>query len=1744
VLNRGAAVAKSFEDTLSDLNATVEIYSAKDGKWGPGVPGNNLPTYMWDPVNETSDLSSLDYFVSRVRSEGWTGGGFGAGKYSPTFNYKEFAPLGGQTSPEAFIREAAKYLPTNFDYSALAAISKRGQVSAAALAEIASSKDRGKFSEDPTSPYGSDFDKLARSHDLLHQEGSEVAIVEYYYLLCDIRDYEVTNNSEANAAPPEAAMRAKAIADKETMWRRAADVYFLNKVDGIIPSTALEAALKPLAVLAFGLQVSADNLINGRFDVSNAQVIGSIGQTFGSHLGELIAGDNRFARLATSTIGGALGRDLASFLRSAAIGESVLTGSLSGSTPISQVVSGSLKSFGSAVDIFTPQNLGSFTTLLLTEAAESLKLNDYERYLFTTSGLDLTDYIAGKLAGINGLETQNELRVFLKDGLQLSDVGNYLTNLTIRYSVGKFIDSVLDPVRGLVKIDSVVEGYWVMAGSTIGSLIGATVGQIGGPVFASIAAKIGETIGYVLSSLTFETLDFFTGGFLSDLFAKRPPFGYVYPVFNLETGLLESDHHFEGKHFSADIADTVNAITDAYLELINGIVTSTKSTISLDGFYPTVSNRHGIFLNHAIFGFDKVGEDEDSRNLTVFLDGVQVYSNDVNKLIRIGVEYEVKKLIFYGGDLVQTRALQAWEDKASEFAQGESLSLMTAYLQIAKDYRTYLDNTETINLLMATSPGSSFTLGWATTLMQAASLGLNRAYVNSNDGAAGTSSGDVILSADANDILFGNAGNDRLASYSGNDTIYGGEGNDSANGGNGDDLLLGDTGDDSLEGGAGNDRVYGYVGNDKIFGGDGDDQLAGEQGDDSVEGGRGDDVIYGDIEGVQGADTLRGGDGSDLIRGGGANDSIFGDAAADRLYGDAGNDSVNGGAGNDYIDGGSGADSLLGDDGNDTILAYDGDDFVSGGMGSDSLYGLAGSDNVAGGAGNDAIWGDTGNDTLVGDDGDDTIDGWFGNDRLIGGSGDDVLIGGAGSDYLDGNEGDDVIYGGSRNLGNSLVGSPTEIANKFTVNPGFKSWGLLYQGSQYTVAQLSQASHEMLVLNPSKSSISDAAASEVLWTKQELHAIANGATTKKLIGYVNTSKVTSSLLEWNAAWTSNGLASGTLTAQGLAQGWLASVDVAQVQTREVNYWQSSWQSLVFQRIDRMISQGFNGAFLDDVSEFFERRVDGLTAGSAEFVNQVAINATAMRDFVVAIRDRADSTTAQKLGVAISELNKTNRFQLYVNGAPYLLQDALQANDAIVQTNIQRVVNDSTSVRYLRAIDGLVAENFFSRAPDTQAYIDYTVQLYGSQGVALLALDSAQVTQQQRIQIIANAVQRGFIPYATENDAYDVLNGTLYDELKLEVESAPSRDTLFGGQGQDSITIGETGGEYVDGYDGIDTLYADWRNSSVARIWVNDGALATIDSLGTSIKGIERLAVSGSQGNDTIVNWVSNTHDSLRGGLGNDILAAGSGDDSLDGGDGDDILHGEAGADTLLGDAGNDSLYGWSDVDRLYGGDGDDKLFGGAQDDLLAGGNGNDELNGDDGADVLNGESGNDKLYGWNDSDSIVGAEGNDLLSGWTGHDTLAGGNGNDQLFGDDGNDVLTGDDGDDIMYGGLNSDTYNFAGNFGFDGVEDYDYVAGSTDVFNFQSLDSSQLWFTKYGNDLRITAIGTGNAVTINRWYENTVFQIEKIKTNDNKTLLASKVDNLVNAMAGLNPPLFGQTTLNQGQQAVLQPVLAANWG
>ncbi|RUR70364.1 RTX toxin, partial [Variovorax guangxiensis] len=168
----------------------------------------------------------------------------------------------------------------------------------------------------------------------------------------------------------------------------------------------------------------------------------------------------------------------------------------------------------------------------------------------------------------------------------------------------------------------------------------------------------------------------------------------------------------------------------------------------------------------------------------------------------------------------------------------------------------------------------------------------------------------------------------------------------------------------------------------------------------------------------------------------------------------------------------------------------------------------------------------------------------------------------------------------------------------------------------------------------------------------------------------------------------------------------------------------------------------------------------------------------------------------------------------------------------------------------------------------------------------------------------------------------------------------------------------------------------------------------------------------------------------------------------------------------------------------------------------------------------------------------------DTLNGGYGADLLQGGDGNDTLNGEAGNDTLDGGAGNDTLNGGVGNDSYLFGRGSGRDTVYDYDTTSGNIDIARFGvNVSADQLWFSRSGSDLSIDIIGTDNRLTISNWYASSSYRIEQFKTADGKTLLDSRVQSLVDAMAAFSPPAAGQTTLPNTHQSGLNSVIAANW-
>ncbi|MGK9171559.1 hypothetical protein KXR53_35080 [Inquilinus limosus] len=263
-------------------------------------------------------------------------------------------------------------------------------------------------------------------------------------------------------------------------------------------------------------------------------------------------------------------------------------------------------------------------------------------------------------------------------------------------------------------------------------------------------------------------------------------------------------------------------------------------------------------------------------------------------------------------------------------------------------------------------------------------------------------------------------------------------------------------------------------------------------------------------------------------------------------------------------------------------------------------------------------------------------------------------------------------------------------------------------------------------------------------------------------------------------------------------------------------------------------------------------------------------------------------------------------------------------------------------------------------------------------------------------------------------------------------AAPTADQIFGGPGDDTITV-SGGADTVDGGGNRDRLIINYEASPAAF------SLSISEATGSSLSSSNGLSITNIEVFEFFL---------------------GSGDDTVDGGAGDDRFHGNGGDDTLIGWSGDDIAYGGNGGDRIYGGTGQDNLHGGADNDLLQGDGGSDTLLGDAGDDALHGGSGSDYLVGGAGADRFYGDGGNDAVSyhgsavgvivnlaantgdngdaegdtydsverllGSDFDDTLTGRAEFDNLIGEGGNDILRGSAGADHLNGGTGIDIASY----------------------------------------------------------------------------------------------------------------------
>jgi Ca2+-binding RTX toxin-like protein len=394
--------------------------------------------------------------------------------------------------------------------------------------------------------------------------------------------------------------------------------------------------------------------------------------------------------------------------------------------------------------------------------------------------------------------------------------------------------------------------------------------------------------------------------------------------------------------------------------------------------------------------------------------------------------------------------------------------------------------------------------------------------------------------------------------------------------------------------------------------------------------------------------------------------------------------------------------------------------------------------------------------------------------------------------------------------------------------------------------------------------------------------------------------------------------------------------------------------------------------------------------------------------------------------------------------------------------------------------------------------------------------------------------------ATGNSKNNVIDGNSYTNVidagagNDTVKAWSGNDTIYGNLGDDKL-YGGNGNDTIDGGLGIDTLYGEAGND-IYIINENDTIIENLnegtDTVNASITytlvdNVENLNLTGT----TAINGTGNGQNNI-----------------INGNNSANIIDGGLGADVMKGGLGNDKYYvdNIGDIIVENANEGTDTVT--ASINYTLGDNLENLSLSNTGALNLNatGNSKNNVIDGNSYTNVIDAGAGNDTVKAWSGNDTIYGNLGDDNIDGGNGNDTITGGLGNDTLLGGNGADTYKFARGDGQDTVNNYDTDALSInqDIIEFyQNISSNQLWFTKNGNNLDISIIGTTDKMSIKDWYTNASNQVDKFKSSDGKELINADVDKLVQAMAAFTPPSMGQTTLPSNYQSSLNTTIAANW-
>lgn len=905
----------------------------------------------------------------------------------------------------------------------------------------------------------------------------------------------------------------------------------------------------------------------------------------------------------------------------------------------------------------------------------------------------------------------------------------------------------------------------------------------------------------------------------------------------------------------------------------------------------------------------------------------------------------------------------------------------------------------------------------------------------------------------------------------------------------GDDRLIGNSVDDDLDALGGNDEVFGGSGNDTLSGSSGNDKLYGEADHDVLDGGADTDQLFG-------------GDGEDTLRGGtGENDFLQGDAGTD-IYqfakGD-GNTTINvigNGAGeNDrlaFLDNTVASDLTLARSDNHlsitindtgeviTVNHYfasldnefseisfaDGSSLSTADIREAVLVTTESADTLIAYETNDTLIGAGGNDTLRGNAGNDNLDGGADTDQLFGGDGNDTLRGGTGdNDFLQGDAGDDTYL--------FAAGDGNTTINNDDASEGRQDTLQFLAGIAPDDVNARRVNNDlMLTVN---------ATSEIIIVTRFFES--SQFALNRIVFDDST--------EWSFADIQQAVLTPTVGNDTLV-GYAGS-DTLQGEGGLDTLIGNAGNDFLFGGADDDILHGGDGEDAlsggeDNDQLFGDADNDALSGG----LGNDALSGGTGNDAL-----NGDEGTDSLLGGAGDDtLDGGTGDNDYLEGGDGNDVYLFSAGDG--DTTINNI-NSTTSAEDILRFDNINPNDIYAKRTGDDLFL--TVRSTGEVitltnfFLPTYTLHAIEFADGSRWDVQA-------INSLTFTDGNDQIIG---DENDNYLEAGAGNDNIFGNDGDD-ILIGGEGNDYLVGVGGNDRYIfsGDFGQDSIHN-YGDYFATDTIEFQGYTPEELwfsqdgDRLVITVANSNNsvTVFNWFNDSDRKVEQiQIGQRFLF---------------VENVQTLVDAMAATGLTASQVATSGITTTAAANLQSVLETVWETDAIL--NGANEIAGDETDNVINGYGGNDKLEGLGGDDTLYGGSGKDRLYGGDGNDTLDGGSESDDIFGGQGDDLIIAGKGNDFLAGQSGNDIYQFSGDFEQGRVANFNGYF-DTDTVQFTDRLPEELWFSKDGEDLLITVIGTENQVWVRGWYrEVNPWDIEQFDAGSER-LYMSEVQTIVDAM------------------------------